>query len=117
MSILFVTLRTLLRYIQLNQILDKFENLSTVCKLCCSRKNNLMYCELPDLQNELNKSTEDSKKKYYPYFSVKLVYPSSSSKTFWSLLKTSINHKKIPGIPPRCQENKFVIDLKKNLNF
>ena len=76
------------------QILDKFEKQSTVYKLNCSRNNNVLYSKLQDLKNKLNKSIEDSKKKYYPRLSLKLLDPSSSLKAFWSILKTSLDNKK-----------------------
>ena len=34
-------------------------------------------------------------------------------KTYWSLLKTLLNNKKILRIPPLLQDNKYVTDLKK----
>ena len=37
-----------------------------------------------------------------------------SLKTFWSLLKTLLNNKKIPCIPPLLQDNKNAADFKKN---
>ena len=37
----------------------------------------------------------------------------TSLKTYWSLLKTFLNNKKIPCIPPLLQDNKYVTDFKK----
>ena len=37
----------------------------------------------------------------------------TSPKTHWSILKTLINNKKIPCIPPLLQDNKYVTDFKK----
>ena len=37
----------------------------------------------------------------------------TSLKTYWSLLKTFLNNKKIPCIPPLLQHNKYVTDFKK----
>ena len=39
--------------------------------------------------------------------------PMTSLKTYWSLLKTLLNNKKIPCIPPLLQDNKYVTDFKK----
>ena len=36
----------------------------------------------------------------------------TSSKAYWSILKTFLNDKKIPCIPPVFRINKFVIDFK-----
>ena len=37
----------------------------------------------------------------------------TSLKTYWSILKTLLNNKKIPCIPPLPQGNKYVTDFKK----
>ena len=39
--------------------------------------------------------------------------PMTSLKTYCSILKTLLNNKKIPCIPPLLQDNKYVTDLKK----
>ena len=44
--------------------------------------------------------------------SQKLSKKATSSKTYWSILKTFLNDKKIPWIPPLFHDNKFVIDFK-----
>ena len=36
----------------------------------------------------------------------------TSPKTYWSILKTFLNSKKIPCIPPLFHENKFITDFK-----
>ena len=41
----------------------------------------------------------------------------TSLKTYWSLLKTLLNNKKIPRIPPLLQDNKYVTDLKKKADL
>ena len=38
--------------------------------------------------------------KFYYKLSTKLANPSTSSKTYWSILKTFVNSKKVPIIPP-----------------
>ena len=38
--------------------------------------------------------------------------PSTSSKAYWSVLKSFYNNKKIPCIPPIFHENRFVTNLK-----
>ena len=37
----------------------------------------------------------------------------TSLKTYWSILKTLLNNKKIPCIPALLQDNKYVTDFKK----
>ena len=48
----------------------------------------------------------------------KLINAKRNSKTYWSLLKHFLNHKKVPLIPPLFHEDKFVTNfLKKSQNF
>ena len=37
----------------------------------------------------------------------------TSAKTYWSILKSLLNNKKIPCIPPLFHKNKYVTDFKK----
>ena len=37
----------------------------------------------------------------------------TGAKTYWSILKTILNNKKIPCTPPLFQQGKYVTDLKK----
>ena len=62
-------------------------------------------------------SIEEPKEKYYTELSSKLADPITNSKTYWSILKTFLNNKKIPCIPPLFQENKFIANFKKKLNY
>ena len=64
------------------------------------------------LQNRLNVSIENSKQTYNSKLSSKLANPATSSKTYWSILKTFLNNKKIPCIPPLFHENKFITNFK-----
>ena len=64
------------------------------------------------LQYQLNISIEESKEKYYTKLSSRLAYPLTSPKTYWSILKTFLNSKKIPCIPHLFHENKFITDFK-----
>ena len=43
---------------------------------------------------------------------MKLSNKATSSKTYWSILKTFLNSKKIPCIPPIFHDNKFVIHFR-----
>ena len=53
-------------------------------------------------------------KEYYLRISEKLMDPITSAKTYWSILKTLLNNKKIPCIPPLFHQGKYVKDLKKS---
>ena len=70
------------------------------------------------LQNQLNVSIDNSKQTYYSKLSRKLANPATSSKMYGSILKTFLNNKKVPCIPPLFYENKFITNFKdKALNF
>ena len=49
--------------------------------------------------------------------STKLVNPSTSSKTYWLILKNFANGKKIPIIPPILLNDKFVTNFLKETNL
>ena len=42
-----------------------------------------------------------------------MIDPSNSPKTDWSILKSFLNNKKIPCIPPHFHENSFITDFKR----
>ena len=65
------------------------------------------------LQNQLKPLTESNKKRYYLHISKKLMDPMTSAKTYWPILKSFLNSKKIPCIPPLFHQNKYVTDFKK----
>ena len=49
---------------------------------------------------------------YYSKLSSKLANTAASSKVYWSILKTFLNNKKIPCIPPLFHKNKFITNFK-----
>ena len=54
----------------------------------------------------------DDAKNYYDILANKLSKPLSSSKTYWSILKTICNNRKTPLIPPMFIGNKLKNDFK-----
>ena len=59
--------------------------------------NNIQHFEhFQSLQNLLGVSTETSKERYYSRLSKKLMEPSISAKTYWSVLRSFHNNKKWP---------------------
>ena len=52
------------------------------------------------------------KNKYYSKVAKKLLDPSTSPKTYWSILKTFLNNKKIPVIPSILHDKKYITDFK-----
>ena len=59
----------------------------------------------------------ESKDMYYHNFSMKLKNPKTSSKTYWSILKTFYNGRKIPIIPPVLKDGKLESDSKIKANY
>ena len=49
---------------------------------------------------------------YYENLAKKLNNPLLQTKTYWSVLMTFYNNKKIPQIPPLLEDDKFVTDIK-----
>ena len=84
---------------------------------CYSNRIMLLLEEFKGLQYQLHISVKESKEKYYTKLSNRLVNPLSSPKTYWSILKTFLNNKKIPCIPPFFHENKFVTDFKEKVEL
>ena len=67
---------------------------------------------LQSLQQHLSKSIENAKNKYFFRISEKLNKPNTSIKCYWSLIKTLLNVKKVPCIPPIYDNNRYVTDFK-----
>ena len=78
----------------------------------CSNRNMFLLKKSKALQYQLQIPIEESKNKYYTKLSSRLADPLTSPKTYWSILKTFLNNKKIPCIPPLFHENKFITDFK-----
>ena len=78
----------------------------------CSNRNMFLLKKSKALQYQLQIPIEESKKKYYTKLSSRLADPLTSPKTYWSILKTFLNNKKIPCIPPLFHENRFITDFK-----
>ena len=72
---------------------------------------NFQYLQsaIDDASNTICKRKSD----YYSQLAQKLIDPTASSKTFWSILKTFVNGSKVPLIPPLNVGNKVVTDFKK----
>ena len=78
------------------------------------RKSNNIYhlCAFNNLQNHLNQSIQIAKQNYVNKITQRLGDPNTSSKCYWSLLKTLLNGKKIPCIPPLFHGDKFIADFR-----
>ena len=60
------------------------------------------------ISTELSEMISKRKEDYYHILSDKLNDPHTSSKSYWSILKTLYNRKKIPLIPPILIKNKLI---------
>ena len=72
---------------------------------------------LENVVNELNDLISSTKALYYDNLAKKLNNPLLQTKTYWSILKTFYNDKKIPIIPPLLVNNKFVTDIQMKANI
>ena len=64
------------------------------------------------LQNQLIQSIHTANQKYFNEYSKILCDPLTSTKCYWSLLKTILKGNKVPCIPPISHNNKYVADFK-----
>ena len=70
------------------------------------------YFQLQEATNVMSQVVSDKKQEYYNNLALKLNNP----KTYWSILKTFYNGKKIPVIPPLLINNKLVSNFKTKTN-
>ena len=80
-------------------------------------KSNMLATKLETLQNLIYETLESCKSKYYENISKKLCSKAIAPKYYWSLLKTMLNDKKVPCIPPIFHDNKFVTDFSKKADL
>ena len=71
---------------------------------------------LENLITEVNELITSTKNLYYENLAKKLNNPLLQTKTYWSILKSFYNEKKIPIIPPLLIDNKFVTDIQMKAN-
>ena len=71
-----------------------------------------MFRRFLNIQKLLTTTIEKSRGQYYTRISTKLMDPTTSWKTYWSILKTVLNNKKIHFIPPIYHNNNYITDFK-----
>ena len=71
-----------------------------------SQKTGYEWFQL--ISSNLTESIRSTKEKFYYKLSTKLADPSTSSKTYWSILKTFVNGKKVPITPLLLVNDKLV---------
>ena len=69
------------------------------------------------LVNEINELISNTKNLYYVNLAKKLNNPLLQAKTYWSIIKTFYNDKKIPLIPPLLIDDKIVTDIQAKANI
>ena len=74
------------------------------------------YVFLEALITDINELISSTKNLYYENLAKKLSNPLLQAKTYWSILKTFYNEKKIPLIPPLLVDNNFVTDIQTKAN-
>ena len=74
------------------------------------------YLKLQSISTELSEMILKRKDDYYCALSDKLNDPHTSAKSYWSILKTLYNGKKIPLIPPILINNKLISNFKEKAN-
>ena len=67
--------------------------------------------------SEVSQLIEKSKDEYYYRLGKQLDDPSTSAKSYWTILETCYNKRKIPLIPPIFINNIFVTDFKEKTNL
>ena len=87
------------------------KKIKTYNVLCKNMENN-QHIEKLFLQNCLKWMIDDSKNNYCSRLANKLLNVQINSKPYWSILKTFLNNKKLPIIPPLFHENILGTDFK-----
>ena len=80
-------------------------------------KSNMLATKLKTMQNLIYEILESCKSKYYENISKKLYCKVTAPKYYWSLLKTVLNDKKVPCIPPIFHDNKSITDFSKKADL
>ena len=82
-----------------------------------NKQNVALFEKFQSLQIQLNDHIEHRKQSYYSRLVDKLRDKKTSPKTYWSLLKTFLNNKKVPCILPLFHGNDFVTDFQKKPEY
>ena len=80
-------------------------------------KKTEYYDLLTKAVSEVSQLIEKSMDEYYYRLGKRLYNPSTSAKSYWNILKTFYNKRKIPLIPPLLVNNNFITDFKEKANL
>ena len=72
------------------------------------------YVRLENLTTKLSNLIRDTKTDYHSKLAAKLINPSTSAKTYWSILKTFASGRKVKVIHPLLINNEFISKTKAN---
>ena len=76
-------------------------------------KNSMFHLlTFNNLRNHLHQFIQKAKPNFLNNLAKKFSDPSTSTKCYWSLLKTLLNDKKMPCIPPIFHNNKYIVAFK-----
>ena len=75
------------------------------------------FMKIETLITEINDLITSTKDLHYNNLAKRLNNPLLQAKTYWSILKTFYNDKKIPKIPPLLTDDKFVTDIPTKANI
>ena len=81
------------------------------------RNGDLDISILNKLSEDLTNAITNSKLAYYRRIASKLNDPNSALKTYWSILKSFVNGKKIPLIPPILVKDQLVTNFLEKANL
>ena len=95
-----------------NKIKSLMKNKNEYFKNYFNLNNTASVRHLEQMQESLRTNIDTSKQKYYSKLSSKLTNKNTNSKCYWSILKSFLNNKKIPCIPPLIYNNQFITDFK-----
>ena len=100
-----------------NKVKMMIQEKNKIYQLYLKNKSNMLATKLKTLQNLIYETLESCKSKYYETISKKICSKAIALKYYWSLLKTMLNNKKVPCIPPIIHDNKFITDFSKKADF
>ena len=100
-----------------NKVKTMIQEKNKIYQLYLKNKRNMLVTKLKTMQKLIYETLESCKSKYYENISKKLCCKATAPKYYWSLLKTKLNDKKVPCIPPIFYDNKFITDFSKKADL
>ena len=77
-----------------------------------SNKDPKLFNKVKYIQNESKSLIEANKEKYHSSIPKRMKNSLTSTKTYWSILKSLLNNKNIPCIMPLFHENRYITKYK-----